>query len=92
MKRKIIWSSHSREIMKSRRITKDDVINCILYGCVIEDYPYTRPYPECLVYGKMINGKAIHVVVGTDNRYLYIITTYFPSKNKFEEDLKTRRR
>ena len=91
-RRKIIWSSHARTRMTSRGISRNDVVNCILSGEVIENYPLAQPYPECLVYGKMINGKVIHVVVGTDNKYVYVVTTYFPSKSKFELDLKTRRR
>jgi hypothetical protein len=33
----------------------------------------------------------LHVVVGTDNQFLYIITAYYPDTIKFMEYLKTRR-
>ncbi|MDD6037870.1 MAG: DUF4258 domain-containing protein, partial [bacterium] len=33
----------------------------------------------------------IHVVVGNDGEYIYIITAYYPNTAKFEDDLKTRK-
>ncbi len=44
-----------------------------------------------LIYGKCIDGRVIHVVVGTNDDVLYIITSYIPNVIKFEDDLKTRR-
>ena len=42
--------------------------------------------------GYTINDKIIHVVAGSDGKYIYIITAYFPNTIKFEKDLKTRRK
>jgi len=35
--------------------------------------------------------KPIHVVIGSDGEYVWIITAYIPNNIKFEDDLKTRR-
>ena len=70
---------------------KDFVIITGHLGEVIEDYPEDFPFPSCLVFGHATNGSVIHVVVGYDMEYLYIVTAYIPDTTKFEEDLKTRK-
>ena len=65
---------------------------CVLEGEIIEDYPDDYPHPSCLIFGYTINDKIIHVVAGSDGKYIYIITASFPNTIKFEQDLKTRRK
>ena len=88
---KIKWSVHCFERMQELDISRADVKNCILNGEIIEDYPNDFPYPSCLIFGYTIKEKVIHVVAGSDGEYVYIITAYFPNKEKFEDDLKTRK-
>ena len=88
---KIKWSVHCLARMQERDISREDVKNCISKGEIIEDYPDDFPHPSCLVFGYTVNNKPIHVVVGNDEEYIYIITAYFPSTVKFEDDLKTRK-
>ena len=57
-----------------------------------EDYPDDFPNPSCLIFGTALSGKILHVVAGTDENYLYVITAYCPSEDKFEKDMKTRRK
>lgn len=87
----IKWSVHCLERIQERDISRDDVLNCISLGKIIEDYPDDFPHPSCLIYGYTINSKIIHVVVGCDEEYLYLITAYYPDTDKFENDLKTRK-
>lgn len=87
---KIKWSGHASERIQQRGITREDVINCIMNGEIIEEYPDDWLNPSCLIFGCSVNHKIIHVVVGLDD-YIHIITAYFPSIEKFENDLKTRR-
>ncbi len=75
-----------------RDIQRDDVKNCIQNGEIIEDYPDDFPNPSCLVFGMTLANRILHVVAGSDGTYLYIITAYYPSADKFELDMKTRRR
>ena len=91
-KNKILWTGHCLQRMGERDIKRDDVKSCILNGEIIEDYPDDFPNPSCLIFGQTAEGKIIHVVAGTDGNYLYIITTYYPSEDKFEKDMKTRRK
>lgn len=88
---KIKWSVHCLERMGERDISRMDVKNCISEGEIIEDYPDDFPHPSCLVFGYTVDNKVLHVVTGTDGKNIFIITAYFPSTDKFESDLKTRR-
>ena len=78
---KIRWSTHCVERMGERDISRADVKKCIGDGEIIEDYPNDFPYPSCV----------IRVVAGTDGQWIYIITTYYPSSERFENDMRTRR-
>lgn len=68
-----------------------EMLNCIKVGELIEEYLEDFPYPSCLIYGHAVDNRIIHVVVGCDEEYAYIITAYIPNLQKFESDLKTRR-
>ena len=59
-------------------------------GEIIEQYPDFWLNPACLVFGYMVDNQILHVVVGIDD-YVHIVTAYYPSKEKFESDMKTRR-
>lgn len=87
---KIKWSSHASARMQQRGISQDDVKNCIMKGEIIEQYPDYWLNPACLIFGYSVNNKIIHIVVGLDN-YIHIVTAYFPSEEKFEADMKTRK-
>lgn len=89
--RKIKWSMHAALRMQNRNISRADVINCIMSGEIIEDYPSDHPFPSCLVFGYSISGTILHVVVGNADDEIYIITVYYPDNIKFNDDLKTRR-
>ena len=89
---KIKWTTHSLERLGERDISILDVKRCIMSGEIIEEYPFAFPFPSCLIFGFCLSGKQLHVVVGSDNESVYIITAYYPDTSKFEEDLKTRRK
>ena len=89
---KIMWTTHCLERMGERDIKRADVKNCIINGEIIEEYPDDFPNPSCLIFGITLDGRFLHVVVGCDNLNLYIITAYYPTTDKFESDMKTRRK
>ena len=90
---KIKWYKHALERMQERDISRADVKNCIMHGEIIEDYLDDFPHPSCLIFGYTVIKKVIHTVVSLDvgNDSIGIITVYFPSTDKFEADLKTRK-
>ncbi len=68
-----------------------DVLNCLKNGEVIENYPYDFPHPSCLIFGYTLSNEVIHIVAGCDEKYVYIITAYYPNIEKFSTDLKKRK-
>ena len=90
-KGKVRWSLHVSEQMQKRDISPDDVMHCLMHGEIIEEYPDYWLNPAALIFGCKTNGQIIHVVAGVDD-YVHIVTAYCPTLEKFEPDLKTRRR
>ena len=88
---KILWTTHALERIQERDISVDDIKNCILHGEIIEEYPDDFPHPSALIFGYDLSGKILHVVCGTDENFLYLITAYVSTTKKFLDDSKTRR-
>lgn len=82
---------HAAKRLEQRNISINDVISCILTGEIIEQYPADYPYPSCLVLGISLKDAILHVVAGTDLITLWIITAYYPDKNKWSSDFKMRK-
>ncbi len=60
-------------------------------GEIIEQYSDDFPFPSCLIYGMDANNKILHVVASDEGTASRIITVYYPSTEKFADDLKTRK-
>ena len=89
---KVKWSQHCLQRMGERDISIDDVSSCIDTGEIIEDYPDDYPHPSCLILGFRLNNKGLlHIVVGTDGDFLYMITAYIPSEKWFDADGRKRK-
>jgi len=89
--RKIIWSSHCAQRLIKRNIPKADVKNALLNGEIIEQYPTDYPYPSCLVLGLTLKQLYLHVVGAIGNESLFMITAYYPNRDKWMPDFKTRK-
>mgnify|MGYP003306612288 FL=1 len=87
----IIITEHARIRLIERQITVNDIITCIETGEIIKQYEDDKPFSSCLILGMSIGNKFIHVVVSTDNDFIYLITAYIPNKEQWEDDLKTRK-
>lgn len=77
--------------LQERSINPSDVKRCIITGEIIENYPSDHPYPSCLILGFSVENKSLHTVVGVGNNYLWLVTAYFPTLEKWESDFKTRK-
>lgn len=86
----IQMTEHVHRRCRERGITLDEIKHCIMDGEIIEDYPADYPFPSALVLGCEIS-KPLHVVAGVSGEYLWIITVYYPSADKWENDFKTRK-
>lgn len=87
----IAFTQHLQVRMHQRGIHYADVLAVIETGKIIEQYPTDYPYPSCLVLGAAVDKKSIHVVCGVGASRLWVITTYYPSAEKWEPDGKTRK-
>lgn len=78
--------------MFERSMSTVDVIFTIQTGETIAGYPDDRPYPSELRLG-WVNERPVHVVVAQnqENNECYVITTYVPSPEIWDDDFKTRR-
>lgn len=88
---RIAITEHARLRLIERGITVNDIIQCIETGEVIEQYENDKPFPSCLVLGKAINQKYIHVVVSHDSDWIYLITAYRPDAKIWSLDFKIRK-
>lgn len=79
--------------MAERGILREEVKEVLLRGEVIEEYPEDYPFPSGLFLGKAA-ARPLHVVASINSTVgmVYIITAYEPSDDRFEPDLKTRRK
>jgi hypothetical protein len=82
---------HAAKRLEQRGILLSDVMTCIMNGEIIEQYPDDYPYPSCLILGLTFGNKVLHVVIGHYETDLFLITAYFPSSDKWEDDFKTRK-
>ena len=90
--RNIIWTKHCLNRINKRDILISDIKTAILNGKIIEYYYNDYPYPSCLITGKNKDEKTIHIVCGIKDNLVYMITAYYPDSDKWEEDMKIRRK
>lgn len=69
-----------------------DVKNAISSGFIIEWYYEDYPYPSCLILGYNIKNEVLHIVCGVSHELVHVITAYYPDKDKWEDDMKIRRK
>ena len=89
----IEWQRHSLERMVEREISREAVIQTILQGERIEDYPGDRPLASALFFG-LTGIRPIHAVIAfnPELQKAFVITVYVPDLDHFEPDFKTRRK
>ncbi|MBR1647868.1 MAG: DUF4258 domain-containing protein [Selenomonadaceae bacterium] len=87
----VFVSDHAAKRFRERGLRIRDVRNAVQSGEIIEQYPDDYPYPSCLILGTSSNGEKIHVVMSDEGTASRIITAYFPDKDKWSDDFRTRR-
>ena len=91
--RDILYRVHARQSMFTRSISDECVEHILHNGEVIEDYPHAFPFPAKLLLGHC-SDRPVHVVAAEDSnkQLIIVITAYEPTLNKWEPDMKTRRK
>lgn len=88
---KVFVTAHASERFRQRGIKAKDIREAVGNGEIIEQYTDDYPYPSCLILGMSAKKEYIHVVMSDEGNSSRIITAYFPSAEKWEPDLKTRK-
>lgn len=75
---KIVITTHAEERLNKRKITKREIVECIIKGEIIEQYEQDFPFASCLIFAIVINNRPIHTVIALDEKEknIYIITAY----------------
>ncbi|MBZ0109127.1 MAG: DUF4258 domain-containing protein [Candidatus Scalindua rubra] len=55
-------TANAREEVRDDMLLLDDIFFSVNNGEIIENYPNDKPYPSCLIYGRVENGNPIHSV------------------------------
>ena len=88
---RVFVTAHAADWFRQRGIRAKDIRHAVTTGEIIEQYPDDYPYPSCLILGKNEQLQPIHVVMSDEGTASRIITAYFPSSDKWENDMKTRK-
>jgi hypothetical protein len=89
---RVQWRRHVLVRMQQREIRIKEVLDCINNGEIIEYYKYDYPFPSCLILGFADNNRGLHVVCSVGQGYVWMITAYYPDKDQWHRDFKTRRK
>ena len=87
----VIWSDHIHKRLNERILNRKDVYNVLYNGKIIEQYPDDYPHPSCLISGKDLQGNPLHIVVACNGITVTMVTAYFPTEDKFEDNFETRK-
>jgi hypothetical protein len=90
---RVFWTYHVNMRLKGHYITCDQIFGAIDTFEIIEDYPDDKYLPSCLVWS-MAGDDIIHVHMALDRvkRNVRIITSYWPTVDKWTTNFKTRRK
>ena len=82
---------HALQQMVLRHISRDDVVEIISSGEIIESYPDDQPYPSCLMTG-LVKKRMLHVVISyaPNPNVIFIITAYEPDSMRWKENYRRR--
>ena len=78
-------TDHADEEVAADRLAFDDIYHSVLGGEIIEDYPTSKPYPSCLIYGSTSGGEPVHTVWAYNERThgAVLITVYRPDPDRW---------
>jgi hypothetical protein len=76
---RIEWRKHCIIRLAQRGIRQSEVLEVLISGEIVMEYPEDTPFPSAL-FGGMVGGEPLHVVASYDGTgdLVYIITTFRP--------------
>lgn len=78
-------TDHADEEMGEDNLSLGDILESVVNGEIIENYPKDFPFPSCLILGKNRSGENIHSVWACDEskRMGILVTAYRPDSGKW---------
>ena len=91
-KNRLLFLPHAlRQMLRpDRMISREEIRATVFGGEVIEDYPEDVRGHSCLLLGRGVEGRPIHVVCSPKEDYLAIITAYLPDELEWSSDFRVR--
>jgi len=87
----IVLTAHVDEMMNKRSVLYSDMVIAISNGEIIEQYENDKPFPSCLMLGYTLDNRPLHIVISISSGVIWVITTYYPTLDRWELDYKTRK-
>jgi hypothetical protein len=85
------FSRHAVDQTIRRQITVVEVRQAIAGGAIIEDYPDDKYGSSCLIFGRTLVGRPLHLQVSYPSRpIIKVVTLYEPDPDQWI-DLRTRK-
>ncbi len=75
-------SDHAIKRMIQKSIEQFEIVETIINGEIIEEYPQDKYSPSCLIYGKTKAGRDLHVQVSLPPK-IVVVTTYPPDPEEW---------
>ena len=91
---RVFFSQHAIRQMSrpDRMISTEEIRKTIDEGKIIEEYPDDPRGHSCLMLGKGVGERPIHVVCSPKDEYLAIITAYLPQEQEWSDGFTVRKR
>jgi len=87
----LIVAGHAARRMKERHILREEIVETIEHGEIIEAYLREEPLPRYLILKCICDGKPLHVLFGASETELDLITAYRPDPMKWDDTFRYRR-
>ncbi len=86
------FTRHAVDQSILRHISVQELLESIIAGEIIEDYPDDKYGPSCLIFGLTLSGRPLHIQCSYPTRPLVkIVTLYEPDPSQWI-DFKVRRK
>ena len=84
---RIKWRYHALLRAYERGISRQQALDVLEHGQILEQHPRTRPYPKCLMMGTTEGERPLYVALGYDqaNDYLHVITVHWLDPDKWDD-------
>ncbi len=84
---RIQWRYHALLRASQRGITRQQALQVITTGEIVEQRPRARPFPKCLLMAMVDGDRPLYVSVAYDRsrHYLHVITVHWRDPRKWED-------